>query len=329
MGSLPPKAPGPRQVQALSYKITSGDQRRFFRFGIIPKAITGTDSNTESFTAQVGPANSAPYADNVYVTGTKIVGQPLTGHYSYHDDDPADYEGATTFQWYRGTELITGATSLTYNPVGDDVGMSLVFKVTPVTYGTGNPVIGAEAASLPYGPITDPSSGPPAATQLCIDGSMIKNTQLKGRYLYSNTYTEKNSKYLWYANGIIVDSGRYNSNYKYARYTLKESDIGKKITFAVIPQNKNGDIGDTAKSVPIRLFYKACQGHLQCDRPGRRNLRQVCLAVFSQVPVRALAEISFIRQSWHRVTIRTLLIVLSRYYRIRSSVIRLPIKMYW
>jgi hypothetical protein len=55
----------------ISYKITIEDQRRYFRFGIIPKAITGTDSNTESFTAQVGPANSAPYALNPTITGAR------------------------------------------------------------------------------------------------------------------------------------------------------------------------------------------------------------------------------------------------------------------
>jgi hypothetical protein len=85
---------------------------------------------------------------------------------------------------------------------------------------------------------------------------MIKNNQLKGRYLYSNSYTEKNSKYLWYVNGVLVETGTYSSSYKYARYTLKESDIGKKVYFAVIPQNKNGNIGDTAKSVTFAYFTK-------------------------------------------------------------------------
>ncbi len=265
----------------ISYKITMGDQRRFFRLGIIPKAITGTDSNIESFAPQVGPANSAPYADNIYVTGTKIVGQPLTGHYSYHDYDPADYEGATTFQWYRGTELIPGATSLNYYPVGDDVGRSLVFKVTPVTYGTGNPVIGSEVAGLPYGPVTDPSSGTPTASQLCIDGNMLKDNQLKGRYLYSNSYTEKNSKYLWYVNGVLVETSTYNSSYKYARYTLRESDIGKKVYFAVIPQNKNGDIGDTAKSAPFAYFTKPVRDIFSVTDPAQELEASLPGGVFS------------------------------------------------
>jgi hypothetical protein len=237
-----------------SYKIKISDQRSYFRFGVVPKAATGADSFTEYYSAQVGPVNSAPYAINVHVTGTKVLGQPLQGHYDYEDDDPSDYEGSTIFQWYRGTELIQGATSIVYTPGSDDVGSSLVFKVTPVTYGTGNPVVGAEIASDPYGPVTDPSSSPPAATHLCIDGSMTSGSQLKGRYLYTNKYDEKNSKYLWYVNDIIVATGTYNPSYDYARYTLQSSDLGKKIHFAVIPQNKLGETGDTAFSQPMAFF---------------------------------------------------------------------------
>jgi hypothetical protein len=237
-----------------SFKIRIVDQRFWFRFGVVPKAATGADSFTEYYSAQRGPVNSAPYAINVNVTGTKVLGQPLQGHYDYEDDDPADYEGLTTFQWYRGAELIPGATSNVYIPGSDDVGSSLVFKVTPVTYGTGNPVIGDEVSSDPYGPVTDPSSSPPAASHLCIDGTMTSGSQLKGRYLYTNNYDEKDSKYLWYVNDVIVATGTYSQSYNYARYTLQTSDLGKKIHFAVIPQNKLGETGDTAFSQPMAFF---------------------------------------------------------------------------
>ncbi len=238
----------------ISYKITTGDQRMYFRFGVVPKSATGTDSFTEYFSDQYGPANSAPYATNVYITGTGFVNQPLTGHYEWHDDDPADVQGDTQFRWYRGGTLIQGASSQVYVPGYDDVGEELVFSVIPVTEGAGNPVTGDEVASSPYGPVTDPASSPPLASQLCIDGYMVKDYQLKGRYLYTNSQPEKNSQYIWYVDGVVAETGTYNTSYKYARYTLKETDIGKNIRFAVIPQNRPGEKGDTAFSSPMALF---------------------------------------------------------------------------
>ncbi|MBN1107476.1 MAG: T9SS type A sorting domain-containing protein [Bacteroidales bacterium] len=238
----------------ISYKISTGDQRMYFRFGVVPKSATGTDSYTEYLSGSYGPANSAPYATNVYISGTGVVSQPLTGHYDWHDDDPADNEGDTQFRWYRGGVLISGAESEEYVPGYDDVGEELVFSVIPVTQGAGNPVTGDEVASSPYGPVIDPSSSSPVASQLCIDGSMVQDYQLKGRYLYSNTYNEKNSKYIWYVDGVVAETGTYSSSYGYARYTLKETDIGKNIRFAVIPQNKLGEKGDTAFSLSMALF---------------------------------------------------------------------------
>ncbi|MBB6730915.1 discoidin domain-containing protein [Cohnella zeiphila] len=83
-------------------------------------------------------ANQAPAAVNVAIDGTAAVGETLTGAYDYSDPD-GDAEGASTFQWYRGTKAdgsdktpIDGATSPSYTVASGDAGTYLFFEVTPV-----------------------------------------------------------------------------------------------------------------------------------------------------------------------------------------------------
>ncbi|MFT3814844.1 MAG: IPTL-CTERM sorting domain-containing protein [Acidovorax sp.] len=92
------------------------------------------------------PANQAPAASGVTVTGATQVGQALAGSYTYADAEN-DPEGATTFQWKRGAQAILGATGLHYTPVSADVSWQLAFCVTPrASTGTQD---GAETCSAP------------------------------------------------------------------------------------------------------------------------------------------------------------------------------------
>ncbi|WP_127588282.1 glycosyl hydrolase [Paenibacillus koleovorans] len=82
--------------------------------------------------------NAEPQASNVTISGSPTTGSTLTGHYTYSDAE-SDTEGATTFQWYRGTlangsnrTSISGATSQTYTVTAGDKGQYLFFGVTPV-----------------------------------------------------------------------------------------------------------------------------------------------------------------------------------------------------
>ena len=61
----------------------------------------------------------------------QVVGDTLTGHYTYFDPE-GDPEGVSTFQWYRDGVAIPGATSITYHTTSDDAGKTLVFEVIPV-----------------------------------------------------------------------------------------------------------------------------------------------------------------------------------------------------
>ena len=83
------------------------------------------------------PAQAAPVAANVQISGTAQAGQTLTGSYTYSDVN-GDLEGVSTFKWYRsdnaaGTNkaAISGATALTYTLQAADSGKYISFEVTP------------------------------------------------------------------------------------------------------------------------------------------------------------------------------------------------------
>ncbi|WCN37309.1 IPT/TIG domain-containing protein [Aneurinibacillus uraniidurans] len=122
--------------------------------GAVNVSITtpiGTANLTNGYT-YVSAANQAPTADNVVIKGTTMVGQTLTGSYTYNDAE-SDGEGTSTFKWYRADDeagtnkvAITGATSKTYTLVSKDEGQYIFFEVTPVASTgttTGAPVVSA------------------------------------------------------------------------------------------------------------------------------------------------------------------------------------------
>jgi hypothetical protein len=239
---------------SISHQITMGEQGMYFKFSVTPKAATGTTMGTKDTTASYeGPANSKPYADGVTITGSAEVASVLTGNYNYHDAD-WDPQGTSLFQWYRGTDPIAGAESLTYTLTIYDVDKNIIFKVTPVSSGSGYPNTGNSFASSAVGPVTDPASTSPVATNLCIDGTRQPGQQLTGKYEYVNGYDESGSKYLWFRNKTLLKSGTNSTDKK---YTLVTDDIDKNIIFAVIPENNRSQVGDTAFSATLSVFNMA------------------------------------------------------------------------
>ncbi|MBN9342649.1 MAG: NHL repeat-containing protein, partial [Comamonadaceae bacterium] len=137
--------------------------------------------------------NAAPTASSVAIAGTPAVGQLLTGSYTYADADN-DTEGASTFQWKRGSTVISGATALQYTPVAGDAGQTLTFCVTPVA-STGT-ATGAQACSVPSAPVVlaplagacGAAAGQPTAlvpaTGLCSVGTPGAVASASGQYTW-------------------------------------------------------------------------------------------------------------------------------------------------
>ncbi len=98
-----------------------------------------------------GTTNSAPTASNVTILdvngGDAVVGDSLTGSYSYDDAD-ADIEGASTFQWLRDGVAISGATTESYTLTSADNAQTITFEVTPVAVTGASPGSAATSSGL-------------------------------------------------------------------------------------------------------------------------------------------------------------------------------------
>ncbi|WP_201007261.1 Ig-like domain-containing protein [Paenibacillus glycanilyticus] len=117
------------------------------------------------FIAELKDSNDAPVADKVAITGTVQTGSALTGGYRYADPEN-DAEGATLYQWYRGTLAdgsdkapIAGGITTTYTVQDADVDHYLFFEVTPVDW---NGAAGSAARAGTIGLVPDTS--PPVVT---------------------------------------------------------------------------------------------------------------------------------------------------------------------
>lgn len=110
------------------------------------------------------PAEAAPEALGVSISGTTDIGDTLTGSYTYHDDN-GDLEGQSTYQWYRADDAtgtnkaeIAGATGTTYVVSTSDYNKYLSFEVTPVA------VTGVEGTITGIGQESAAVAGPIAST---------------------------------------------------------------------------------------------------------------------------------------------------------------------
>ncbi len=117
--------------------------------------------------AAAGPANPAPVASSVAIAGTPMVGQVLSGTYTYTGNP----EGATGKQWYRADNAaglnrvaIPQAVASAYTLAAADQGKYLQFSVTPVS-STG-PTTGTAVSSAYTALIAAPAGAGGAETDL-------------------------------------------------------------------------------------------------------------------------------------------------------------------
>jgi hypothetical protein len=128
-----------------TYTPTNTEYGKYLFFEVTPVAQTGTPTGTPAVSSGSGPVvDVAPTATSVSITGTSVVGQTLTGVYTYGDAD-GDLQGVSTFKWYSGSQsdgsdkvAISGATNPTYTITNAEYGKNLFFEVTPVAT-TGTP----------------------------------------------------------------------------------------------------------------------------------------------------------------------------------------------
>ena len=109
-----------------------------------------------------GTQNSPPTVTDVSVSGTKTVGQTLTGTGTYADAD-GDAEGTSTYRWQRADDgsgtnaaVITDSTRISLVTANSEENKYVRFEYTPVAVTGSTP--GTAVWSSWYGPITGVSS---------------------------------------------------------------------------------------------------------------------------------------------------------------------------
>ncbi len=197
-----------------------------------------------------------PTADNIRVLGNPIEGQWLQGIYTYYDleNDP---EGATVYRWYRvdsvssservlvhqetrGSVVIPNRPNPQYYIQNADVGKYIQFEVTPKN--TGNPGEGDPVFSSLFGPV-QPTSNPPTAKNVTVNGSWAIGSLLTGNYDYEDSNGDPqdiaNTKYKWQNANSAAGAGSADIPAAAKQYKPDKNDLGKWIRFGVQPASQN------------------------------------------------------------------------------------------
>ncbi len=178
------------------------------------------------------PVDTAPAASGVSITdnngGSAVVGDSLTGNYTYSDAEN-DSEAGSTFRWLRDGVAIISATSVTYTLVAADADTNITFEVTPAA-ATGT-TTGTAVASTGIAVI---NSAPVASTVSITDdngGDVVEGDALTGNYSYTDVDgdLESASTFRWLRDGTPISGATL------VNYTLVAADVPAAIVFEVTP----------------------------------------------------------------------------------------------
>ncbi len=233
------------EASSSTFTIRLVDLGKFIRFGITPKSSAGTTTGIEVKSAYSSAVvNSAPVATNVTITGTLIVGQILTGSYTYTQGESIA-EGTSTYKWHRcddaqgtGEIAIEGATSTTYTLQGADQGKFLRFGVLPIAATITYPGVEAKSAVLNE----SIQNAAPIATNVSQTGAAMNGKTLVGNYTYTDLESDIESCiYKWHVaddaigtNEVVIEGATSLT------YVNQTSNIGKYIRFEVTPASSTG-----------------------------------------------------------------------------------------
>lgn len=177
------------------------------------------------------------------ITGTPVVGQTLTGSYTYSDAN-ADREGISTFKWYANGAVIAGGNAKTYTLTSSELGKTIQFEVEPVAQtGVKN---GSAVKSTATASVINPNEAP-TASSVSITGTAQVGETLTGSYTYTDVDSdvEGTTTFQWYADNVAIPSATSKT------YTLTTIEVAKTIEFEVTPVAQTGNVtGSAVKSAP-------------------------------------------------------------------------------
>jgi hypothetical protein len=189
-----------------NYALVAADAGTNIEVDVTPGAATGPTPGSPVQSPHVGPftpANTAPTATGVSISGTPLeVGQLLTGNYTYNDAD-GDSQSGTSFRWLRNNVAISGAINQNYTLVGADAGTNIIFEVTPAAASGVSP--GSPVQSTQVGPIAAANTAP-TATGVSISGTTEVGFTLMGNYTYNDADGDSQSgtSFRWLRNNVAI-----------------------------------------------------------------------------------------------------------------------------
>lgn len=204
---------------------------------VTPVALSGTAAGVGQFSTPVIVTNSLPTVSNVVAFDTNgglvAAGDALSVRYDYLDVD-GDAQGSTTFQWLRNGLPINGAISNNYTLTSSDTAQSISVDVYPVAIAGLNGAGAFGSNSLVV------NNSPPVASSLTFsgasNGNFVVGDTITANYVYSDVDddAEATSTIRWFLNGTEITGENTFS------YTLKSTDSGASISFAITPQASSG-----------------------------------------------------------------------------------------
>ena len=172
----------------------------------------GAGSVTSDPTVAVAYANS-PVSGTVIISGTPTQNEILTVSHTLGDLDGL---GTLSYQWIRGTDNISGATSSTYTLTQSDVGKSISVKISYIDL-AGNLESKTSEAFTNISNANDLPTG-----TVTISGTAAKGSTLTASNDIADLDGMGTVTYFWKRNGTQIATG--------STYTLVQADVGKTIT---------------------------------------------------------------------------------------------------
>jgi len=245
-----------------STSLTIDDYKQYFYFEVTPIDADGI-SGTASSSDVIGPViGTIPTTTSPIITGTTIVGQTLTGSYTFSDSE-SDGQGASIMRWLRAdteggtyteirsTAYASGPDSDTYTLTLDDYEKFIKFEVTPIAdYAPATGDTATTSATAQIG------GRAPSITDVYISGIPMTSQTVTGEYTWSDEEETKDdtdvSTYQWYiastSDGVFTAiTGATTTD-----YYIDPLDDDMFLKFEVVAKSsKQPDTGNTATSTNI------------------------------------------------------------------------------
>ena len=199
--------------------------------------VTRGDERYEAtITVEASDAPKEIVAGSVSITGSATIGGVLTAEVSGFE--PADVSYA--YQWFVDGSIVDGADGPTFQPRSEDIGKSVVVRVT----GFADGMVSASTESDPVGPITLPVL---AAGQVSIEGTAAPGSKLTA--VVAGWPENAKLEYRWRSDGLLVAGARKDA------FSPRGTDVGNDIVVEVRATQKGFASSEWVASEPVPVQH--------------------------------------------------------------------------